>query len=141
VIAASAVLMGVLIDRKGVAAADALMLAAGSLGLVLMLFMGQEAVVFPAVVLLGIGSTFGYISIPFLVAAVGRNRDNTTAYGIASASCSASGVVSPIACNAVFDLTGSYEPSIIALLAMLAVGGVILIRMLLSIKMKGRDKE
>lgn len=142
IIAVFTVVMGVLIDRKGIRLADNLMVMCTVAGLVcLILARYSTAIVIACVAVAALGMTFGYISIPFLVNHVCRDGDTTTAFGIATAVFAVGGMASPILCNAIYDAAKSYVPAYGGLLILAVVCLAALQFILGGAEKKSRDSE
>lgn len=103
--------LGVLNDKMGVRGATVLAVGASAVGLFGLYFVGNTPLMLGFVFVgVGLGCSFGSVSLPILSSKVFGKRAYQSIYGVISAASSLGGMFAPMLSNGIYQSFGSYKP-------------------------------
>ena len=121
----SKLLIGRFFDRLGLLPSILIGVCGEAGGMFLMLFARSVPVALCAVALVSLGNGLGPMLAPVLTREVFGTRDYSGINGLIAASTSLGGVLGVTAASAVRDISGSYRPDYMAMVALVAVTGAL----------------
>ncbi len=119
--------LGALSDRLGTRRASTLALGSLLVAFLSMIFAGFSPVVPLLVLSAGFGNSFGSVAYPLITRAVYGERDYAAITGVVSSLSSLGSAIGPAVCGAIFDASGAYTPGYVAMAALVAVSGGMLL--------------